>query len=241
MNPGTFYAVGLGPGDEELLTLKAVRLLQQTTYIYVPFSRLTTQFWVHEAVQQYANQSAVIREVSFSLQRSKKEREKHWQATATSIIQILQQGNDVVFVTLGDPLLYSTAIYLLRALRRQWSEVAVEIVPGVSAYSHCAALTYFAVGEGTKPVTIIPAITAMEDIRAAIQRGGTMVLMKIGFHLPAIIDLLEENGLIDQAVFVARAGFPEQRIETDLRSLRGADPTCGNLAIILLDTEENAL
>ncbi|SEA35519.1 precorrin-2 C20-methyltransferase /cobalt-factor II C20-methyltransferase [Desulfuromusa kysingii] len=241
MRSGTFYAVGLGPGDEELLTLKAVRLLQRAAYVYVPFSRLTTQSWVHGAVQQYANQAAVIREVSFSLQRSREKREQHWQATATSIIQTLQQGNDVVFVTLGDPLLYSTAIYLLRALRRQWADVKVEIVPGVSAYSHCAALTHFAVGEGTKPVTIIPAVTAMEDLQAAIQRGGTLVLMKIGHHLPAIIDMLEENGLIHQAVFVARAGFPEQRIETDLRSLRGADPACGNLAIILLDTEENTL
>jgi len=237
MNPGTFYAIGLGPGDPELLTLKAVRLLQQSPFVYVPFSRLSTQAWVSEAVQQYARHDAVISTVSFSLGKDREERQKHWKNVAKEIVKILQGGNDVAFVTLGDPLLYSTAIYLIRALREQWPEVAVEIISGISAYSHCAALTSFALGEGTKPVTIIPTVTAMGDLEAAMERGGTIVLMKIGRHLQAIIDLLEQNSLIEQAVFVARAGLPDQQIETDLRTLRGADSACGNLAIILLHLE----
>lgn len=239
MKFGTFYAVGVGPGEPELLTLKAVRLLRESLNIYVPFSRMTTQTWVADAVEQYAQKDAVVTDVTFSLGQNSAEREQHWHKTAGQIIEILKRGEDVVFVTLGDPLLYSTAIYLIRALREQWDSVAIDIVPGVSAYSHCAALTCFSLGEGTKPVTIIPTITAMADLQSAIERGGTLALMKIGRQLQAIIDLLDKNGLLDQSVFVARAGLPDQRVETDLRALREADPAAGNLAIILIHTEKD--
>lgn len=239
MSLGTFYAVGVGPGEPELLTLKAVRLLREAQHICVPFSRMTTQTWVADVVQQYARKDADITDVTFSLGQNSEERELHWKNTAGRIIEQLKRGDDVVFVTLGDPLLYSTAIYLIRALREQWQDVAIDIVPGISAYAHCAALTGFALGEGTKPVTILPTITAIADLQSAIERGGTLVLMKIGRHLQAIIDLLDENRLLDQSVFVARAGLPDQRIETDLRVLRGADSAAGNLAIILIHTEKN--
>ncbi len=237
MNSGTFYAIGVGPGDPELMTLKAVRLLRESPCIYVPTSRLSTQTWVTDVVQLYATEGVDICPVSFSLGADREARQKHWRQTAAAIVDQLQQGKDVAFVSLGDPLLYSTCIYLIRSLQEQWSQVPIEIVPGISAYAHCAALTNFAVGEGEQSVNILPTVTAIDDLQSAINKGGTLVLMKIGRHLQAIIDLLEENELIEQAVFVARAGLPDQCIETDLRRLRSADPAVGNLAIILVHTE----
>ncbi len=79
----------------------------------------------------------------------------------------------------------------------------------------------------------------MADLQSAIERGGTLVLMKIGRYLPEIIDLLDDNDLLGQSVFVARAGLPDQRVETDLRRLRGAASATGNLAIILIHTEKD--
>lgn len=241
MNSGTFYAIGVGPGDPELITLKAVRLLRESPCIYVPTSRLSTQTWVADVVHTYAAAAADICSVPFSLGTDQQIRQNHWQQTANGIISQLQQGKDVAFVSLGDPLLYSTCIYLLRALQKQWPQVPIEIVPGISAYTHCAALTNFAVGEGEQSVTILPTVTAIDDMQSAIDRGGTLVLMKIGRHLQAIIDLLEENKLIGKAVFVARAGLPDQRIETDLRCLHGADPVLGHLAIILIHTDTESI
>ncbi len=237
MSNGTFYVIGVGPGDPELITLKAVRLLRETPCIYVPTSRLSTQTWVADAVQTYAKAEADIRTVSFSLGADRQARQEHWHQTAATIVAQLRTGEDVAFVSLGDPLLYSTCIYLLRALQEQWPQLPIEIIPGISAYAHCAALTTFAIGEGEQPVTIIPTVTAIHDLQSAINRGGTLVVMKIGRHLQAIIDLLEDNSLIEQAVFVARAGLPNQHIEADLRRLHNSDPKVGNLAIILVHTE----
>lgn len=239
MTSGTFYAIGVGPGDPELLTLKAIRRLREAACIYVPTSRLSRETWVADVALKYAAEGADIRTVSFSLGANRGARQEHWDKVAGDIIVHLRQGRDVAFVSLGDPLLYSTCIYLLRALQACWSDLPVEIVPGISAYSHCAALTGFAVGEGEQTITILPTVTVIQDLQAAIERGGTLVLMKIGGQLSEIIDLLEENGLIEQAVFVARAGLPEQRIETDLRCLRGVDSAVGHLAVILVHTNPN--
>jgi precorrin-2/cobalt-factor-2 C20-methyltransferase len=235
---GTFYAIGVGPGDPELLTLKAVKRLQQSTIIYVPTSRLSRQTWLGDAVQTYAIADCDVRQVEFSLGSDSQQRQDHWMWVATEIIAELRRGNDVAFVTLGDPLLYSTMIYLLRALHQQWEDIAIEIIPGITAYSHVAALTKFAVGEGEQPVTILPTVMDRKALRAAIKKGGTLILMKIGKRLPQILDLLEEFGLLENGVFVARAGLSGQRIETDLNNLRGADAAVGNLAVILVDTQQ---
>lgn len=235
---GTFYAVGVGPGDPELLTLKAVDRLQRAAILYVPTSRLSRQSWLADAVKRYASEGSETRTVEFSLGANPKQRQHHWGSVATEIVTELQQGNDVAFVTLGDPLLYSTNIYLLRALRERWVEIAIEVVPGVSAYSHVAALTEFAVGEGENPVTILPTVMDRAALRDAIKQGGTLVLMKIGKRLPQVLDLLDEFDLLAQSVFVARAGLPDQRIETDLHKLREASEKTGNLAVILVDANE---
>ncbi len=237
MTPGKLFIVGVGPGDPELLTLKAVRVLRESPHVFVPVSRLTKETWLRDVVACHGGAECCVHEVSFSVAADRQARTDHWQQTASGIVDLLRGGHDVAFVTLGDPQLYSTSLYLIRALRKQFPGVLLEIVPGVSSVSHAAALTRFALGEGHLPVTILPSVTALDNVRSALKAGGTLVLMKIGKHLQAIIDLLDDYKLLDDAVFIARAGLPGQHVETDLRQLRGAAAETGNLAVILIHTE----
>ncbi len=237
MKAGSLFIVGVGPGDPELLTLKAVRVLQESSHVFVPVSKLTRETWLRDVVVCYAQPDCTVHEVSFSVAPDCQSRTDHWQQTATDIAELLRGGADVALVTLGDPQLYSTSLYLIRALQLVAPELKVNIVPGVSSVSHAAALTGFALGEGTQPVTILPSVTALDTVRSALKSGGTLVLMKIGKHLPDLIELLDEYQLLDDAVFIARAGLLGQHIETDLRQLRGAAADTGNLAVILIHTE----
>ena len=237
MSSGSLSILGVGPGDPELLTLKAVRILAASKHIFVPVSKLTRETWLRDVVTSYAQPDCRVHEVSFSVAADRQGRTAHWQQTAGDIAALLDAGENVAFVTLGDPQLYSTSLYLVRALQRDWPDCTVDIVPGISSVSHAAALTGFTLGEGTQPLTVLPSVTALENVRSALQAGGSVVLMKIGKHLPAVIDLLEEHQLLNDAVFIARAGLPGQHIETDLRQLRGAAADTGNLAVILIHTE----
>ncbi len=234
MKTGTLYGIGLGPGDPELLTLKAVWLLGSCRTIYVPTSRFSKEAYVEETVKRHAAEGAEVREVTFSLDPDLEKRKQHWKSPAAGIVETLLQGGDVAFVTLGDPLLYSTWIYLLRAVRRLAPESAVETVPGVSSVSLCAALTSFPLGKGKEPVTFLPLSDDLDAVRSAVRAGGTVALMKIGRRLPLLLDLLEEEGVLGGSVFVARAGLPGQSVETDLGRLRHAPPETGNLAVILI-------
>jgi len=112
--------------------------------------------------------------------------------------------------------------------------VKVVTVPGITAFSNVAALTNFPVGEGKENITIVPAADDLMAVREAVSGSGTVVLMKIGKRLDAILSILEEKGVIDSSVFVAYAGQANERIETDLRKLKNENAEIGYLSTILV-------
>jgi precorrin-2/cobalt-factor-2 C20-methyltransferase len=231
---GTFYGVGVGPGDPELLTLKAVRVLQQCDAIYVPTSRLSKQTYVADIAAAYAASDSEVVPVNFSLADHASGRQQHWHNTAQEIAARLQDGQDVAFVTLGDALLYSTYIYLLRALYEVLPEPRVETVPGISAVSSVAATTNCPLGEGEQPLTIIPAANDLEKIRSLVMAGNGVAIMKIGHRLPSLVEMLDVCNALGRSVFVSCAGLPNQRIELDLHHLKNAPEGTGNMAVILV-------
>jgi len=107
-------------------------------------------------------------------------------------------------------------------------------VPGVTAFCAGAALANFPLGEGKHVLTVVPAADDLTSVREALQRGGTVVLMKIGRRLRDILTLLQEAGLMEQAVFVSRAGLEGQRVLLDLHTLRPEEPETGYLSVILV-------
>nr|WP_320113802.1 precorrin-2 C(20)-methyltransferase [uncultured Desulfuromonas sp.] len=231
---GTFYGVGVGPGDPELLTLKAVSVLNQCDAIYVPTSRLSRQTYVADIAASHASADCAIVPVTFSLADHAATRQQHWHETAQEIAGRLQAGQDVALVTLGDALLYSTYIYLLRALYAVFPQAKVETVPGISAVSAVAALTCCPLGEGEQPLTIIPAANDLEKLRELITSGSGVAIMKIGRRLSQLIELLDQCEAVERSVFVARAGLPEQRVEVDLKQLRDEPADTGHLSVILV-------
>ena len=238
MKVGTLYGIGVGPGDPELLTIKAARLLGECRHVFVPKARTAAESVARSIAGGFLAPAAQVHELVFPMTADREELSQRWQSSARRIAAVLQSGEDACFLTLGDPLLYSTYIYLLRAIRAQLPEVGVVTVPGVTAFSAAAALTDFPIGERKERVTVIPTADDLEDLRSALASGGTVILMKIGKRLGEILNLLEEFGLLDRSVFVSHAGMEQQRVETDLRRLRQEGPEAGYLSIILVHAGE---
>jgi precorrin-2/cobalt-factor-2 C20-methyltransferase len=233
---GTLYGIGVGPGDPELITVKGANLLAQCRHIFVPKARITTDSVALSIAGRYINESARVYETVFTMTSDKDELSVRWKESAKGIIDVLRSGEDACFITLGDPFLYSTYIYMLRELRKEWPDVSVVTVPGITSFSAIAALTEFPLGEGREPLTVIPAIDDLDDVRRSLEKGGTIVLMKIGKRLNAVLDILDEAGLIERGVFVTHAGMANQRIETDLRSLKGEQKETGYLSTLIIHT-----
>jgi precorrin-2/cobalt-factor-2 C20-methyltransferase len=144
----------------------------------------------------------------------------HRDEAAAHIGAILSTGRDVAFITEGDPLLYSTFIHLYRRLRAASPPVRVEIVPGVTSVTAAAAVAGLPLADGTERLAVVPATCGYERLRAALRDFDTVVLLKVSPVFDRVLDLLEELNLLESAVYVSRAGTPEQRVEADVRALR---------------------
>lgn len=240
MITGTLFGIGVGPGDPELITVKGTRVLSNASCVVVPKSAQGRESVALRIAREHIPVSAEVVELLFPMTADKRELQEKWDAAAESILTLLAKPQDVAFLTLGDPLLYSTYIYLLRSLRAKNPDVRTTTVPGIMAMGAAAALTEFPLGEGKEPVTVVPTADDLKEVERALGRPGTVVLMKVGKRLQPILEILDRKGLLDAAVFVSRAGQEKESVVTDLRGLIGAEERTGYLSIILVHVAPDA-
>ncbi len=234
MKYGILYGIGVGPGDPDLMTLKGARVLERCRHVFVPKARSENGSIALAIAGRYLGPGCQVHELVFPMSDDKGELSRRWTEAARSVAEVLGTGEDACFLTLGDPFLYSTYIYLVRSLREQLPGVEAITVPGITAFSAAAAMAEFAVGEGRERVVIVPAADNLDAVGEALTGGGTVILMKVGKRLAAVLDLIEKAGFLDRAVYVSRAGLDGQQVETDLRKLRQERMEADYLSILLV-------
>lgn len=241
MKLGKFYGIGIGPGDPELMTLKGVAVLRQCGHVFVPKARIKSESVALAIARPHLGSTSQVHELVFPMTEDESALAKRWEESAEAVADVLKTGSDACFLTLGDPMVYSTFIYLLRALKKSMPEMEIEVVPGITSFCAAASLTGFSLGEKKEPITVIPTSDDLQIVRAALERGGTVVLMKIGERLQEILGLLEEMNLIEESVFVSHAGQASQRVETDLRKMKHDDAKSGYLSVILVHASRRSV
>lgn len=229
----TIFAVGVGPGDPELLTRKAERILRQADVVLAPVSNPGDASVALGTVQEFldpARQEIIIHQ--FPMTSDKARLIPAWQEAAALMVERVQAGKDVAFITIGDPLLYSTFIYLLRILRESYPLVDIEIVPGISSINTSAAVAGVPLAEADERIAIIPATAGIEKIIEALAHNETVVLLKVKPVFGDILELLRQMGKGHNAVFVERVGGPRQKVLTDLSEMTAHTPDYLSLMII---------
>jgi len=236
MKFGVLYGICVGPGDPDLMTLKGARVLERCRHVFVPKARSENGSIALAIAGRYLRADSRIHELVFPMSADSGELSRHWAEAARSVADVVTMGVDACFLTLGDPLLYSTYIYLVRSLRKQIPGLDVVTIPGITAFSAAAALAEFSIGEGRERVVIIPASDDLDVIGEALAGGGTVILMKVGKRLTRVLDFIEQAGFLDRAVYVARAGLEGQQVEVNLRKLRQQEQEADYLSILLIHT-----
>ena len=233
---GRLYGIGLGPGDPELITMKASRLLGRLLHVFAPKADERGASIARSIARMHTAPDTQFHELIYPMTRNAEVLRQHWQAAAKSVVELLATGTDAGFVTLGDPMLYSTCTYLTRAVREQCPSVEVEIVPGVTSFCASAALTEFVLGEQGSMLLVAPAPNSHDELRELTRRGGRLVLMKVGARLPQLVEWVRAAGLLPRARLVSRAGLPGQQIVKDLAAVEDLG-ALGYLSILLIDLE----
>ncbi|MBI5656055.1 MAG: precorrin-2 C(20)-methyltransferase, partial [Geobacter sp.] len=146
-----------------------------------------------------------------------------WERAAAQVADHVRAGRDVAFITIGDPFLYSTFLYLYRIFRTSYPDIEVEVVPGISSINAAAAAAGLPLGMGGERIAILPAVYADDELRKALQDFDTVVMMKVHRVFDRVYGLLRELGLERNAVFVRRVGSRQQEVVVDLSSLLGKE------------------
>ncbi|MBV9121020.1 MAG: precorrin-2 C(20)-methyltransferase [Chloroflexi bacterium] len=209
------FAIGLGPGDPELITLKAARLLHEVDTIFVPSQDGRPSLALRIAGDLIETEK--LRELAFVMSTSREHNVGRWREHAAAIATEVNQGRSAAFVTEGDPLLYSTFIHVYEQLLRDFPELSVEIVPGVSSITAGAAAVQRPLGIDRERVGIVP---ATGDVMHGLATFDAIVILKVSAALDNVLRALKVTGRADQAVYVERAGWPDQRVVQDVEQLR---------------------
>lgn len=209
------YAIGLGPGDPELLTIKGQRLLREVDVIYLPVrdehnsvARQIISAWID---------AAKLRELSFRMSPKPEENRERWSQHAATIAETVEAGQTAAFVTEGDPLLYSTFVHVYYELLRDHPDIPIEIVPGVSSVTAAAAAVRLPLADERQRVAVVP---ATGEVMHAAATFDTVVILKVSMAVDAVLKALNVTGRIGESVYVERAGWPEQRVIEDVETLR---------------------
>lgn len=215
-------AVGLGPGDPELVTLKGLRAIQAADVIFVPRSRDGDQSLALRIAEPWLDRGrqAVV-ELPLPMTRDADQLLPAWRDAADAITAALDDRLRGVYLLLGDPLLYGTFLYLWRELATRTPLLEVRIIPGVTSFAAAAAAGGVPLGTTDDRVIILPASyeTDAVQLRELLAEFETIVLMKAGPVLPQISAALEALGLLDHAFYAERVGMPEELLVRDLREL----------------------
>lgn len=208
MNRGKLYGIGVGPGDPQLMTLKAVNYIQMCSVVAAPRSSKGESLALSIAAGAVNLAGKQIVYLDLPMTRDADVLSSSQKAAADSIAAHLDAGRDVAVLNLGDVSLYSSYSYLSQLLIARGFEA--ETVPGVTSFSACAALTNKSLTERDLPLHILPA--SMNDLPGALSLTGGKVLMKSGHELREIKRLLRERNLTERAVLVSDCGLATQKV-----------------------------
>ncbi|GAB77085.1 precorrin-2 C20-methyltransferase /cobalt-factor II C20-methyltransferase [Austwickia chelonae] len=217
--PRRLIGIGVGPGDPELVTLKAVRALHDAQAILVPATEASRggAGRAEQIVLACCPQAApAIRRIPFSMaDRSgvTSRRREAWETSAQAALDAFADGaTTVVFATVGDPSVYSTFSYLAGHVTAARDDVHAEIVPGITAMQALAASAGTPLVEGTEVLALVPVTAGAERYREALEFADTVVAYKGGRQLPLMLHHLTETGRTDQTVLGENIGLDREKI-----------------------------
>jgi len=227
MESGRLYVVGVGPGDPELMTLKAVKILQKVPVICFPKGKDEGSSVAMSIVSKVISlDGKEIIEAHFPMKKildkdtASCDVSSRWEETIEIILSHVLKGRDIAFPTLGDPVIYSTFFYLYDRLLSLLPSLQVFIVPGVSSMSASASSSRIPLCLGSERIALLPATYEEEKLKDTLLNFDTIVLMKVNKVFDKILSLLEEFGLVESAVIVEMAGTDKEKVIKDIRSIK---------------------
>ena len=208
---GIFYGIGVGPGDPELLTVKAIKAIEKVDVLIAPKTEKKDGSVALTVAKPYLKKDVEIVYQVFPMVKGFAENSTDaWESNKQEILELLRAGKNVAFLTIGDPMFYSTYIYVFRLLENEGVEI--QTIPGIPAFAAIGSQLGYPIVEGDDVLSVIPATASPEKVEKAMQAADNVVLMKVYKNFEEVADMLDKNEMAEQAVLVSRAGLDDEKI-----------------------------
>ncbi len=216
MSVGTLYGLGVGPGDPELVTLKAARILGRVDVVLAASSTKNDYSLSLDIVRPHLRPGAEVIQLGFPMTRDQGILDAAWEENAARTADVLKSGRDAAFITLGDPLLYSTFGYLLPRLRSILPQAPVSIVPGITSFQAAAAAAGEVLAESGENLLILSGVADEARNRELLGLADRAVILKAYRNFPAIREMLRREGREGGTIFATRLGIEGERVVREL-------------------------
>lgn len=191
--------VGCGPGDPDLLTVKAVDRIKEAQIIFAPTSKIGKPSIALSIVQKYLKEDVATVDLVFPMTKDKDLLKTQWKDNAGQLARSVLDGKRTVYLTVGDPSLYSTWIYMHREMVKNYKNIEIEIIPGIPSMFAFAAGARISLAEGEETVGIVPACYDMDRIKRTASSCDNLIFLKDGRYFDSVIQMLSEAGFDDES------------------------------------------
>ncbi|PKM81083.1 MAG: precorrin-2 C(20)-methyltransferase [Firmicutes bacterium HGW-Firmicutes-14] len=229
---GKIFGIGVGPGDPQLMTIKACRILEKVDIVCVPKSKHEKDSLALSIAGRAVDREFETLELLFPMTHDKEVLKRHWDEAAERMAQQAREGKSLAFITIGDPMFYSTYAYILERIKRNYTDIEIETVPGITAFSACSSFINEPLTEADENLAVIPAAYGIPAIREALETNDNVVLMKVNRLYDEVAVLLKEMNLLNNAVYISRCGYEDQFYSTDIEGMTGREKDYMSIMII---------
>lgn len=195
--------IGVGPGDPDLLTVKAVNAIKNSDVIMCPAAKedrpSIALSIVSTLIDKSKNQEII--KLIFPMTKDKAILESTWKKNSKIMAEKVLTGKNVVYLTVGDPFLYSTWIYMHKEISENYPAVKISVIPGIVSMFTFASKVGVSIAEGAEKVSIIPSCYDLSTVKEIAKNSETMVFLKDGRYFDQVIELLKEAGFPDNSIF----------------------------------------
>ena len=195
--------IGVGPGDPDLLTVKAVKAIQNADVIMCPASaedRPSIALSVISSLIDKSKNQEIIKLI-FPMTKDKDILEAHWKTNAKIMAEKVLSGKNAVYLTVGDPYLYSTWIYMHRDISANYPDIKISVIPGIVSMFTFASKVGISIAEGAEKVAIIPSCYDLNSVKEIAKHSEVLVFLKDGRYFDKVIELLKESGFPENSIF----------------------------------------
>ena len=240
---GKLYGVGVGPGATDLITLRAVNILNNVDVIGIPKSsdKIRPFAWriCSPVVRKNDAQEKLF--LLFPMTKDSKILIPAWDKAFKEIGKRLEEGKNIAFITQGDPSIYSSWMYLLDEASTRWPGIEIEIVPGVSSITAIPAILQIPLADGREQFCVLPATYGLDDLEGLCDQFDSIILTKVGKMIPQLIERLENLKLLKNAIYVSYGTTEDQVIVHDLKSIQNDNCAYFSMVQISIRRRKGAL